>query len=58
VKLIRKASESTELAKAYELPDGQTVNVNTPRFMAPEAIFNPGLIKEGDEAKGMHDLCN
>lgn len=50
----KKASESTELTKSYELPDGQTVNINTPRFMAPEAVFKPELIKEGDEAKGMH----
>jgi len=40
----------------YELPDGQTVMVNAPRFMAPEALFNPGLIKEGDETLGMHDM--
>jgi len=40
----------------YELPDGQTVPVNTPRFMAPEALFNPGLIKEGDETPGMHTM--
>jgi actin-related protein len=50
----KKASESTELQKAYELPDGQTININSPRFMGPEAIFNPALIKEGDEALGMH----
>mmetsp|Transcript_5573 Transcript_5573/g.9566 ORF Transcript_5573/g.9566 Transcript_5573/m.9566 type:complete len:352 (+) Transcript_5573:80-1135(+) len=52
----KKAQESTELQKNYELPDGQTVAVNTPRFMAPEALFNPGLIKEGDEALGMHSM--
>lgn len=51
-----KASSSTECQKTYELPDGSTVNVNTPRFMGPEALFNPGLIKEGDEALGMSDL--
>jgi actin beta/gamma 1 len=51
-----KAAESTELTKNYELPDGQIVAVNTPRFMAPEALFDPGLIKEGDEALGMHDM--
>jgi actin len=33
------------------------VNVNTPRFMAPEALFHPDLIKEGDETLGMHKLC-
>ena len=26
--------------------------------MAPEAIFNPELIKEGDEALGMHMLAH
>jgi actin-related protein len=51
-----KASESTELQKQYELPDGQTVPINAPRFMGPEALFNPGLIKEGDEAPGMHTM--
>ena len=51
-----KAAESTEMTKNYELPDGQIVAVNTPRFMAPEALFDPGLIKEGDEALGMGDM--
>jgi len=52
-----KAGESTELTKNYELPDGQVIAVNTPRFLAPEALFDPGLIKEGDEALGMHDMA-
>jgi len=51
-----KAAESTELTKNYELPDGQIVAINTPRFLAPEALFDPGLIKEGDEALGMHEM--
>ena len=51
-----KAAESSEISKQYELPDGQTVSVNAPRFMGPEALFNPGLIKEGDETLGMHQL--
>jgi len=49
-----KAMASTEITKEYELPDGSVVSVNLPRFAAPEAIFNPGLIKEGDETPGMH----
>lgn len=53
----QKAASSTAIQKTFELPDGATVNVNAPRFMAPEALFNPGLIKEGDETKGMHELC-
>ena len=52
-----KAAESSEHQKTYELPDGQTIQINAPRFMAPEAIFNPGLIKEGDETKGMHAMA-
>jgi actin-related protein len=52
----KKAAESTELSKMYELPDGQTITINTPRFMAPEALFFPDLIKEGDEALGMHKM--
>lgn len=54
----KEAAESSTHQKVYELPDGQTVSVNTPRFMAPEALFNPGLIKQGDETPGMHELCN
>jgi actin-related protein len=53
----QKAAESTELAKNYELPDGQVVSVNAPRFMGPEALFFPDLIKEGDEVEGMHKMC-
>jgi actin-related protein len=52
-----KASSSTAIQKTFELPDGATVNVNTPRFMAPEALFRPDLIKEGDETLGMHTMC-
>jgi actin len=53
-----KAEQSTEIQKTFELPDGQTIQVNAPRFMACEALFNPGLIKEGDEALGMSDMCH
>jgi len=52
-----KAHNSTQIQKTFELPDGATVNVNAPRFLAPEALFDPGLIKEGDETLGMHKLC-
>jgi len=41
----------------HELPDGQTINFSSPRFAAPEALFTPGLVKEGDETLGMHQLC-
>jgi actin-related protein len=41
--------ETKNMTKMYTLPDGQSININTPRFMAPEALFNPDLIKEGDD---------
>lgn len=28
----------------YELPNGEKVKVNAPRFAAPEALFKPNLI--------------
>ena len=55
---LDKSKSSTELQKSYELPDGQVVKVNAPRFSAPEALFQPGLIKEGDETPGMHELAH
>lgn len=54
----KKAADSTELQKNYELPDGQTVAINAPRFLAPEALFFPDLIKEGDEVEGMHKMSH
>jgi actin len=52
-----KSANSSEMQKNYELPDGQTISINAPRFSAPEALFRPDLIKEGDEALGMHSMC-
>lgn len=34
------------------------ITVNSARFCAPEALFNPGLIKEGDEVLGMHSMAH
>jgi actin-related protein len=51
-----KAAESSACQKSYQLPDGQMITVNSARFCAPEALFNPGLIKEGDEVLGMHSM--
>jgi actin-related protein len=51
-----KAAESSDCQKQYQLPDGQMITVNSARFAAPEALFQPGLIKEGDEALGMHTM--
>lgn len=43
--------------KDYELPDGRFIKIHAPRFMAPEALFDPSLIKSGDKTPGMHQLC-
>lgn len=40
----------------YELPDGQVVVINSPRFMGPEALFFPDLIKVGDTVEGLHKM--
>ena len=53
-----KAAESSAVQKQYQLPDGQMITVNSARFSAPEALFNPGLIKEGDEVHGMHTMAH
>jgi len=53
-----KAESSQELAKDYELPDGQVVKVNGPRFTAPEGLFFPDHIKQGSEDKGFHTMTH
>jgi len=51
-----KAANSTEHNMNYELPDGQVVVINSPRFMGPEALFFPDLIKVGDTVEGLHKM--
>ena len=55
---LDNARSYTFLSKNYILPDGQSINVNTPRFYASEALFNPSLIKHSDETPGMHQMCH
>ena len=40
-KVKEEAANSNEHTKDYELPDGQVIKLNKPRFMAPEALFFP-----------------
>jgi len=40
----RLAQETTVLVAKYKLPDGRVIRVGRERFMAPEALFQPGLI--------------
>jgi len=50
----RLAQETTVLVAKYKLPDGRIIRVGRERFMAPEALFQPGLIDV--DCPGMSDM--
>eukprot|EP01068_Selenidium_serpulae_P012140 Selendium_serpulae@DN5775_c0_g1_i2.p1 len=50
---MKKADESADIEKTYELPDGNIITVGNERFRCPEALFAPSLL--GKEAYGIHD---
>ncbi|KAI9219250.1 actin-2 [Blastocladiella britannica] len=47
------ATQSSTLEKAYEMPDGQILNIGSERFRCPEALFQPSML--GRESAGIHD---
>jgi len=49
---LKAAKSSADLAKDYELPDGNVIQVDVARFKCPEALFQPSMI--GKEAEGIH----
>jgi actin-related protein len=51
---MKLASESTNLDKSYELPDGQIISLGNDRFRCPEALFKPSLL--GREHMGIHEF--
>jgi len=50
---MKLATESSELEKQYELPDGNIITIGNERFRCPEVLFQPSFI--GKEAAGVHD---
>lgn len=48
----KKAEQSNDLDRSYELPDGNTIVVGKERFECPEGLFQPSFL--GLEAKGIH----
>jgi len=50
---LKNAKESADLAKDYELPDGNVMQVDVARFKCPEALFKPDLL--GKEDAGIHE---
>jgi centractin len=40
----------------YVLPDGNSIELGTSRYRAPELLFRPDLI--GDESQGIHEILS
>ncbi|CAE7919152.1 unnamed protein product, partial [Symbiodinium sp. KB8] len=49
---LRRVQSSYELHRTFELPDGNTVTIDTERYQCPEALFKPDLI--GENFDGVH----
>ena len=49
-KELTLAQKVSGMVKSYTLPDGETIQVGTERFMAPEVFFKPSLIGSDEEA--------
>jgi actin-related protein len=50
---LKKASQTNDCEKTYELPDGHIITVGDARFRCGELLFQPSFI--GSEAPGIHD---
>eukprot|EP01071_Lankesteria_metandrocarpae_P007677 Lankesteria_metandrocarpae@DN4749_c0_g1_i1.p1 len=50
---MKRAEDTDELEKTYELPDGNIISVGSERFRCPEALFDPRMV--GQEARGIHE---
>ena len=50
---LKACETSCDLAKTYELPDGNLVTLHSERFRCGEVLFQPSFL--GKEAMGIHD---
>lgn len=48
------ALETTTLMQTYELPDGRVIKLGQERYLAPEVLFNPGMMDI--EQRGMSEM--
>eukprot|EP01084_Bolivina_argentea_P257555 433962_1 len=46
--------KNVKMSNQYELPDGNVITVGSERFIAPEIIFTPNLVRYNSE--GIHKL--
>ena len=50
---MKKAAESCDVEKTYELPDGNIITIGNERFRCSEVLFEPSFI--GNEGSGIHN---
>ena len=50
---MANAAQSSNLEKAFELPDGQFIVIGNERFRCPEALFKPSFLRM--ESAGIHE---
>ena len=53
---LKTATESSNIEKCYELPDGNVITVGKERYRCPEALFQPSFL--GVESAGIHETTN
>ena len=51
---LKRAKESSDIEKNYELPNGQVISIGKERFVAAECLFQPKMI--GKDPTGLHEI--